>query len=119
ALLAGRELGGGRDRGRREDDEGRENGGATEAATMGLHRSKHGTAVQSGYPPDGPASTGADVPSCPDRYACAVTDLDDALAAIETWAADHAAAAVISPRGILASRGDPDHVFRWASVTKL
>jgi CubicO group peptidase (beta-lactamase class C family) len=48
-----------------------------------------------------------------------MTDLDDTLATIETWGAEHAAAAVITPDGVLASRGDPDHVFRWASVTKL
>lgn len=46
-------------------------------------------------------------------------DLDDALATIETWGADHAAAAVVGPGGVVASAGDADHVFRWASVTKL
>lgn len=48
-----------------------------------------------------------------------MTDLDDALATIDTWGAEHAAAAVVTPNGILASRGDPDRIFRWASVTKL
>ena len=45
--------------------------------------------------------------------------LDTALAAIDSWGAEHAAAAVIGPDGIVASRGDLDRPFRWASVTKL
>jgi len=45
--------------------------------------------------------------------------LDTALAAIDSWAAEHAAAAVIGPDGIIASHGDLDRPFRWASVTKL
>ena len=49
----------------------------------------------------------------------AMTDLDDALAVIDTWGAEHAAAAVVRSGGVVASRGDPDHVFRWASVTKV
>jgi CubicO group peptidase (beta-lactamase class C family) len=48
-----------------------------------------------------------------------MTDLDDALAVIDTWGAEHAAAAVVRPDGIAATRGDPDHRFRWASVTKM
>src|SRR4249920_3682783 len=48
-----------------------------------------------------------------------MTDLEDALAAIDTWGAEHAAVVVVAPDGVLASHGDPDHVFRWASVTKL
>jgi CubicO group peptidase (beta-lactamase class C family) len=48
-----------------------------------------------------------------------VTALDDVLAEIDTWGADHAAAAVIRPDGVVASRGDLAHVFRWASITKL
>jgi CubicO group peptidase (beta-lactamase class C family) len=42
----------------------------------------------------------------------------DALALIERWSADHAAAAIVAPEGVLAERGPAAHVFRWASVTK-
>jgi CubicO group peptidase (beta-lactamase class C family) len=45
--------------------------------------------------------------------------LETALAAIDGWGAEHAAAAVIGPDGIVASHGDLDRRFRWASVTKL
>ena len=45
--------------------------------------------------------------------------LATALAAIDAWGAEHAAAAVIGPHGIVASHGDLDRRFRWASVTKL
>ena len=45
--------------------------------------------------------------------------LEAALAAIDGWGAKHAAAAVIGPDGIVASHGDVDHRFRWASVTKV
>ena len=45
--------------------------------------------------------------------------LEGALAAIESWGADHASAAVIGPEGILATHGDSAHRYRWASVTKL
>jgi CubicO group peptidase (beta-lactamase class C family) len=41
------------------------------------------------------------------------------LATIDDWGADHAAAAVVGPDGVIASHGDPSHTFRWASVTKL
>ncbi len=41
------------------------------------------------------------------------------LATIDGWGADHAAAAVVGPSGVLATHGDTDHVFRWASITKL
>ena len=47
------------------------------------------------------------------------TDLERVLAPIDTWGADHAAASVITPDGVVARRGDPDRSFRWASVTKL
>ncbi len=40
------------------------------------------------------------------------------LAAIDDWGAEHAAAAVVGPDGILAGRGDLSRTFRWASVTK-
>ena len=42
-----------------------------------------------------------------------------ALGTIDSWAADHAAAAVVGPDGIIAGHGDPGHTFRWKSVTKL
>ena len=48
-----------------------------------------------------------------------MTDFDDVLATIDTWGADHAAAVVIGPAGVLAGRGEAGHRFRWASVTKL
>lgn len=41
------------------------------------------------------------------------------LAAIDTWGARNAAAAIVGPDGIVASHGDLDRAFRWASVTKL
>src|SRR5687767_190463 len=43
----------------------------------------------------------------------------DALRQIDDWGAAHAAAAVVRPGGMLASHGPSDHLFRWASVTKL
>ena len=43
----------------------------------------------------------------------------DALRQIEQWGVEHAAAVVVRPEGVVASRGDAGHVFRWASVTKL
>jgi CubicO group peptidase (beta-lactamase class C family) len=45
--------------------------------------------------------------------------LETALADIDGWGADHAAAAVVGPSGVVAMHGDPDHRFRWASPTKL
>jgi CubicO group peptidase (beta-lactamase class C family) len=41
------------------------------------------------------------------------------LSDIDEWGADHLAAAVVGPRGILATHGDSAHRYRWASVTKL
>ena len=43
----------------------------------------------------------------------------EALRQIDAWGAEHAAAAVVTPDGTAASAGDPEHVFRWASITKL
>ena len=43
----------------------------------------------------------------------------DALRQIDEWHAEHAAAAVVRPNGVVARHGPADHVFRWASVTKL
>jgi CubicO group peptidase (beta-lactamase class C family) len=47
------------------------------------------------------------------------TDLATILATIDDWGADNAAAALIGPEGVVAEHGDPDHRFRWASITKL
>ena len=41
------------------------------------------------------------------------------LRRIDDWGADHAAAALVRPDGVVASHGSEDHVYRWASVTKL
>jgi len=48
-----------------------------------------------------------------------VTALDDVLAVIDTWGAEHAAAGVLGPSGILATHGDDARTFRWASPTKI
>jgi CubicO group peptidase (beta-lactamase class C family) len=45
--------------------------------------------------------------------------LEAVLATIDSWGAEHAAAAVVGPYGIDATHGDPLHRYRWASVTKL
>ncbi|MDQ3669787.1 MAG: beta-lactamase family protein [Actinomycetota bacterium] len=42
-----------------------------------------------------------------------------ALEQIDDWGAAHAAAGVADAKCVVATRGDEDHVFRWASVTKL
>jgi CubicO group peptidase (beta-lactamase class C family) len=42
----------------------------------------------------------------------------ETLRQIDDWEADHAAAAVVRPQGVVARHGPEDHVFRWASVTK-
>jgi CubicO group peptidase (beta-lactamase class C family) len=47
------------------------------------------------------------------------TSFGPVLCDIDEWGADHAAAAVVGPGGILATHGDPAHRYRWASVTKL
>jgi CubicO group peptidase (beta-lactamase class C family) len=50
----------------------------------------------------------------------ATETLEAALAQVDGWGAEHAAAAVVSAGGdVLASRGDPTFPFAWASVTKL
>lgn len=43
----------------------------------------------------------------------------DALRQIDAWGAEHAAAAVVRLDGVVATHGPAEHVFRWASVTKL
>ncbi len=48
-----------------------------------------------------------------------MTDLESVLSTIDSWGADHAAAVVLRPDGVLAGRGEPGHIFRWASLTKL
>jgi CubicO group peptidase (beta-lactamase class C family) len=47
-----------------------------------------------------------------------VDSLAEALATIDTFGADHAAVAFVSPDGVVASHGELDRRFRWASVTK-
>jgi CubicO group peptidase (beta-lactamase class C family) len=46
-------------------------------------------------------------------------DLRHVLATIDAWGADHAAAAVVGPTGVIATHSDPARPYRWASVTKL
>jgi CubicO group peptidase (beta-lactamase class C family) len=51
-----------------------------------------------------------------------VTDdaaIDAILERIDRWGAQHAAAAVLRSSDVVATRGDPTRVYRWASVTKL
>ena len=43
----------------------------------------------------------------------------EALAQIDAWGAEHAAAALVRPGREPVRHGDAEHVFRWASVTKL
>jgi CubicO group peptidase (beta-lactamase class C family) len=45
--------------------------------------------------------------------------LASALARIETWGADHSAAAFVGPEAVIESHGDRDRPFSWASITKL
>jgi CubicO group peptidase (beta-lactamase class C family) len=45
--------------------------------------------------------------------------IEDALATVDAWGANHAAIALVGPDGIVASHGDATRIFRWASVTKL
>jgi CubicO group peptidase (beta-lactamase class C family) len=48
-----------------------------------------------------------------------VDDIRTALATIDGWGAEHPAAAAVGPGGIIASHGELDRRFYWASVTKL
>jgi CubicO group peptidase (beta-lactamase class C family) len=48
-----------------------------------------------------------------------VSNAVDALRQIDAWGAGHAAASVVRSEGMAARHGPEDHVFRWASVTKL
>ena len=43
----------------------------------------------------------------------------EALDTLETWGAEHAAAGVVHCGHVVADHGETEHVFRWASVTKL
>lgn len=45
--------------------------------------------------------------------------LRHALGAVESFGGATAAAALVGPDGSIAAHGDPDHRFRWASITKL
>ncbi len=45
--------------------------------------------------------------------------IEETLSTIDGWGTPHAAAAVLGSAGVLATQGDRDHRFRWASVTKL
>lgn len=42
-----------------------------------------------------------------------------ALAAIDEWGAEHAAAGVVQGGRVVETHGEREHVFRWASITKL
>lgn len=42
-----------------------------------------------------------------------------ALAAIDEWGAEHAAAGVVRGGRVVETHGEREHVFRWASITKL
>ncbi len=53
------------------------------------------------------------------RFTKLVSPAVDPLRQIDEWGAAHAAAAVLGPDRSVASHGPADHVFRWASVTKL
>lgn len=67
----------------------------------------------------GPATSGTEVRLAPAASIGRVTEsLAQALAVVGTWGAEHAAAALVGPDGIVASHGDPGRRFRWASVTK-
>ncbi len=41
------------------------------------------------------------------------------LSRIDTWGADHAAAAVVGRTGVRATHGDATHRYRWASIAKV
>ena len=59
------------------------------------------------------------LPSLDDAAMTGSGSLEAVLATIDDWGAGHAAAAVVGPLGIVATHGDPQHGYRWASVTKL
>ncbi|MEX1172477.1 MAG: serine hydrolase, partial [Chloroflexota bacterium] len=41
------------------------------------------------------------------------------LAATDGWGVAHSATAIVGPEGVIATHGDPDRPYRWASITKL
>src|SRR3954449_8651256 len=43
----------------------------------------------------------------------------EALATVEAWDVGNVAVAAVAPDGSISSQGDPDHVFRIASISKL
>ena len=45
-------------------------------------------------------------------------DIESVLAVIDAFGAEHAAAAFVGPDGVIATHGDADHRYDWASVTK-
>jgi CubicO group peptidase (beta-lactamase class C family) len=53
------------------------------------------------------------------RFTPLVSPAVDALRQVDEWGAENAAAGVAAADRIVAVHGDPAHVFRWASVTKL
>jgi CubicO group peptidase (beta-lactamase class C family) len=53
------------------------------------------------------------------RFTAVVSRRVDVLRQIDEWGAEHAAAGVVSGAGVVATRGDVEHVFAWASVTKV
>jgi CubicO group peptidase (beta-lactamase class C family) len=53
------------------------------------------------------------------RFTAVVSRRVEALRQIEEWGAEHAAAGVLSRAGVVATHGDVEHAFGWASVTKV
>jgi CubicO group peptidase (beta-lactamase class C family) len=53
------------------------------------------------------------------RAIALVSPAVEALRQVDDWPVAHAAAAVVGPGGVVASRGEAGREFRWASVTKL
>ena len=45
-------------------------------------------------------------------------DLDAILSVVDLFGAEHAAAALVGPDGVLATHGDAGHRYGWSSVTK-
>ena len=45
-------------------------------------------------------------------------DLETVLPLVDLFGATHAAVALVGPDGVIATHGEPEHRYRWASVTK-
>ncbi|HEX5149509.1 MAG TPA: serine hydrolase domain-containing protein, partial [Candidatus Limnocylindrales bacterium] len=45
--------------------------------------------------------------------------IEAVLAQVDGWGAERASVAAVGPDGVIATHGDLDHRYRWASVTKL